>query len=27
MFRIGKMIPENAQFPPEIDNIEKGLHQ
>lgn len=25
MFRIGKMIPENAQFPPEIDNIEKGL--
>ncbi|PLX04565.1 MAG: hypothetical protein C0594_09065 [Marinilabiliales bacterium] len=25
LFLIGKAIPENAQFPPEIDNLEKGL--
>ena len=25
LFQIGKKIPENAQFPPEIDNLEKGL--
>ena len=25
LFKIGKSIPENAVFPPEIDNIEKGL--
>lgn len=25
LFNIGKKIPENAQFPPEIDNIEKAL--
>ena len=25
MLNIGKKIPENAQFPPEVDSIEKGL--
>jgi hypothetical protein len=25
LFAIGKVIPENAQFPPGVDNIEKGL--
>ncbi len=25
IFEIGKNIPSNAQFPPEIDNIEKAL--
>ncbi|WP_371805710.1 hypothetical protein [Candidatus Lokiarchaeum ossiferum] len=25
LFQIGKKIPENAIFPPEIDDIEKGL--
>jgi hypothetical protein len=25
LFEIGKKIPENARFPPEIDAIEKGL--
>lgn len=25
LFNIGKKIPENANFPPEIDNIEKAL--
>lgn len=25
LFEIGKQIPANAKFPPEIDNIEKGL--
>lgn len=25
LFMIGKGIPENAQFPPEIDNLEKAL--
>ncbi len=25
LFEIGKKIPENAQWPPEIDNIEKAL--
>jgi hypothetical protein len=25
LFLIGKKIPENAQFPPDIDNIEKAL--
>ena len=25
LFAIGKAIPENAKFPPEIDSIEKGL--
>ena len=25
MFKIGKKIPENAEFPPEIDSIEKAL--
>ena len=25
LFNIGKAIPDNAQFPPEIDNIEKAL--
>jgi hypothetical protein len=25
LFAIGKSIPENAEFPPDIDNIEKAL--
>ncbi|NJM93352.1 MAG: hypothetical protein HC842_00670 [Cytophagales bacterium] len=25
LFNIGKKIPDSAQFPPEVDNIEKGL--
>lgn len=25
LFNIGRKIPENAEFPPEIDSIEKGL--
>jgi hypothetical protein len=25
LYEIGKKIPENAQFPPEIDSVEKGL--
>lgn len=25
LYKIGKSIPENAQFPPDIDSIEKGL--
>lgn len=25
LFAIGKAIPENAQFPPDIDNLEKAL--
>lgn len=25
MFELGKSIPENASFPPEVDNIEAGL--
>lgn len=25
LFNIGKAIPENAQFPPQIDNLEKAL--
>lgn len=25
LFKIGKEIPKNAQFPPEIDNIEKAM--
>lgn len=26
LYAIGKKIPENAVFPPEIDTVEKGLH-
>lgn len=26
MFELGKSIPENASFPPEVNNIEAGLH-
>jgi hypothetical protein len=25
LYEIGKKIPENAQFPPEVDNVEKAL--
>jgi hypothetical protein len=26
MFELGKSIPENASFPPEVNNIEAGLY-